>query len=329
MRVSFNISRERQEKLVAETIQMVKDFINESQTISSVVVRITSKISSQLKEEYRKADVQVTNDGSKIRRGIFSYEEYGFSLFVKWYWKNLPLKSHSYDEISETARMDAEAKELFINVISVNGKYYPNSLNETLQHEIYHLFERQKRGKEYKNMTNYKIATSTFNKLATTDAITEEETHERLISGCIASIVYMAYRFEQRAFYNGAYQYIMTSERDAYFNFDELLRETRLFRRLMDVKFCMDELSTIDPKDSFLLNELKKYKLTLGEVLKYGKNLIYRLEKMIIRLKDKVMTDTTDKMEAIPYPEPYSPQNEKSNKSPKIPIEEILKKYLI
>lgn len=327
-KLTFPISKEKEKQLLKETVEQLQDFINETYTISNEVSMIATTIDMRLFEEYRKTVAEPCENG-KMKSGLFEYNSHGVRLMVDWEWTILPPAKDSDVEPTESAHIDITQRILHIKVTSVGGAYNHNGILESIQHEVLHLFERQKRNKPYTNINNYKVASDTFEKLAITRATTEKEQKEKTISGCIASIIYMTYKFEQRAFYNGAYRYIMQSRRDAYYNFDELLHETRLFRRLMDVKFCVDELSAVDPNDSFLRGELEKYNLTLGKVLRCGRHLIYRLNAMIVRLRDKVMTDIFEKAEFRPWPESYSPRNEKKINPPKTTIEEILRKHLL
>ena len=326
--LTFPISKERKKQLLKETVEQLQDFVNETYTISNEVSVMATTIDTRLFDEYRKA-VAYPCEGGKMKSGLFEYNSHGVRLMVDWEWTILPFAKDSDVEPTESAHIDVTQKILYIKVASVGGAYNHNGILESIHHEVLHLFERQKRGKPYTNIDNYSVAADTFEKLAVTQAATEEEQRKKTISGCIASIIYMAYKFEQRAFYNGAYRYIMQSRRDAYYNFDELLHETRLFRRLMDVKFCVDELSAVDPGDSFLKEELQKYNLTLGRVLRCGRHLIYRLNTMVVKLRDKVMTDIFEKAEFRPWPDSYSPRNEQKLDTPKKTIEEIVRKYLL
>lgn len=327
LKLRFSISEKRKKQLLRETVEQLQSFINENYTISTEVTTIATTIDKKLHDEYQKTVAYPYEEG-EVKSGIFEYSQHGVTLLVKWEWVILPKDRDYTSEPSESAYIDVGKKILYIKIISIGNVYSHNGVLESIQHEILHLFERQKRDKPYANISNYLTASKTLNELSRMRAVSGEDERRQKISGCIASIIYMAYKFEQRAFYNGAYRYIMQSRRDAYFNFDELLHETRIFRRLMDVKFCIDELSGMQPNDPFLVEELKKYNLTFQKVLKYGHHLIYRLNSLIVKLRDKVMTDIYNNIEFYPWPESYSPRSGETNTEPKKPIEEVLRKYL-
>ena len=114
--------------------------------------------------------------------------------------------------------------------------------------------------------------------------------------GIIASIMYINHKFEQRAFGNGAYQYMMKSN-DYNNNFDNVIKDTQLFKWLTQIKNDYTFIKNTPQKHPLLKAALKPYNITYDKLLKITEETIGDLIKMLGRIKSKALDDYREQNE--------------------------------
>ena len=245
------------ESIIDESVEEINQFIFEDRTIADEVKTITDIIGETFFEEIKKITSKpYKNEGDE----------------------GLHLNKRDY------INADIGRKRLNICLISIDKRFNKKAFYENLQHEISHFFERGKRGKPYHHLEKYNTSITKMN-----NALTDYE-------GIIASIIYINHKFEQRAFGNGAYQYMMKSN-DYNNNFDNAIKDTQLFKWLTQIKNDYVFIKNTPQGHSLLKAALKPYNITYDKLLKITEETIDNLIRMLGRIKSKALDDYREQNE--------------------------------
>ena len=114
--------------------------------------------------------------------------------------------------------------------------------------------------------------------------------------GIIANIIYINHKFEQRAFGNGAYQYMMKSN-DYNNNFDNAIKDTQLFKWLTHIKNDYVFIKNTPQGHPLLKAALKPYNITYDKLLEITEETIDNLIRMLGRIKSKALDDYREQNE--------------------------------
>lgn len=276
---------------MASTAEIIYNLIEEDRSVSSIVTILSSKIFDIFKK-----NVNINKKEPVVLNGRFRVSYGRIIITVNWQFQN-QLSSNSNYRCRTHGSIDISTNNLFFSVKAINGLFDEKDAMETLQHELSHFFERLKRGKPYNDINNYKIAAKVLNTIST-------ESND-IIVPIVANIIYLAHEFEQRAFANGAYQYLMRSQ--DYFNrFKKAIVKTRLFKHIEELKKELFYLEKIPATDENLVEALKPYKgLTKEKLLKICKNTINSLIYLLGRIWSKALDDYPNFHEIHSLHEPF------------------------
>lgn len=203
----------------------LKSVIEEELGISEEVKLLANKLARKIAEEYK--------PGYTLKVTPFSEKcgEYTI-LFDMW----------DFDKLSDAQKESAEykgvtyfaKKEIVVFGFTVRGKLFLSKLYEVLQHELKHVYDLYKSGrngffKEGKNSRIYAIAATQ----ATNKSLPDEQR-------AIGYAVYLSHDFEGQAFESGTYGYLMNQ--DLHFIGDEVeaVKDTMYYKRLMFVRYAYD-----------------------------------------------------------------------------------------
>ena len=110
------------------------------------------------------------------------------------------------------------------------------------------------------------------------------------------TIIYINHKFEQRAFGNGAYQYMMKSN-DYNNNFDNAIKDTQLFKWLTQIKNDYVFIKNTPQGHPLLKAALKPYNITYDKLLEITEETIDNLIRMLGRIKSKALDDYREQNE--------------------------------
>ena len=281
-------------KLIQRLTENIKEAINEELGIADEVTDAIHTVIDELKNDYsRSFSVSTSIRGITRRFGSFIANIFGEKLTVYWEcfnYQNLELfKKHPITTtghyIKKTNKQPQQA--LIIKLLSLSGKVNYHSMRETIRHELHHFYEDVKRGfKRLPKMDLYKYATHLMNTYQTYD-----------IRHMVGEIIYMSFDFEQRAFYNGTYEFLK-SNIDVAYNFNLKIQETPIFGHLLYLNICIEKLESLG-KENWVKDGLTKdiadvlkcdYKITYDKLLKMArkavKDLSLKIGKAIIKAKE-------------------------------------------
>lgn len=258
----------------------ISRLIEESLSIAQNVVDISEFIGNVL---FR--DIQNTSyDKSKSSRGVsykhnqFIINKFGLVLTVNWEFFDVSNKNYLRPNMINRAKAKIADNELDITIVSIGHKLDKRTIFEMVQHEIQHFFEHVKSGGNYGLSDNYKTAVKVlYRSLNNPKTVTPIEWR-------VAIAIYICHKFEQRAYANGAYQFLMKSS-DYDNDFKNVIKETKLYKCL-DTLFKIENRIRSGKEDNDVLEQvLSQYNLTQRKFLE----LITNTKKNILRLIGRIM----------------------------------------
>lgn len=304
-------------QLIEESLKDINNIVLEDRHISNEVTHITNLLLTYLEDEIKKTPSLPYNmNGVTYKKVNFSQTIFGIKINFICDYYNIFMKSGT--DLNKRTVFDSspDTKTIVATIVAVNGKMNEQEVSEGIQHELEHLFERGKRGKPYGDEDMYKFASKKMN-----NALTN---YER----AVAYVIYISRTYEQRAFVNGAYQYMMRSN-DYHNNFDNALKETKLFKWYVGMKECLELFEETPDGHPLLRSALKPYgKLDRNELINLTKETIENMSYLIGRLKSKVIDDYNMSHNIYHFPNEYqSLKNESIVRDNLKIVEQINKKY--
>ena len=204
------------------------------------------KLKSVIEEELGISE-EVKLLANKLARKIVDEYEPGYTIKVTPFSKKcgeytILFDVLDFDKLSEAQKEGAEykgatyftKKEIVVFGFTVRGKLLLPNLYEVLQHELKHVYDLYKSGrngffKEGKNSRIYTIAATQ----ATNKSLPDEQR-------AIGYAIYLSHDFEGQAFESGTYAFLM--RQDLRFIGDEVeaVKDTMYYKRLMFVRYAYD-----------------------------------------------------------------------------------------
>lgn len=280
------------DKYVLQLTESIKNAINEEFGIADEVTDALYTIKEELKKSFKNEFEKPTRvHGITYRSGNFETNIFGEKLTVYWEcynYQNENLKNqHILPATGRYIKKDGnETAKLLLSMQALRGKININKTLESTRHEIHHFYEDAKNGfKPFQKRELYKYACDLMNSFHYTD-----------IRHMIGNIIYISFEHEQRAFYNGAYEFLLANI-DVAYNFNLKIQETQMFKHMEYLKECIEEVENIGQenweKNKFIKDissHLKdEYNITYDKLLKIAhkslKNLSLKIGRAIIKAK--------------------------------------------
>lgn len=275
------------------------EFIYEDRGVSDEVSIIAGVITSNILKQVMVIIIQenILPDRSIKREGNYLFSGYGIKINVLWTFYNVGYESQITDEMRTSASAKISRQEMNVTLLSVRLEYNPASFRETIQHEAMHFFENFKRGYiPYKDQDKYNKAYGYLkqnNKIAVDKA--DKETKKILeYKNYIAKVIYISTAYEQRAFANGAYRYLMSHQEDAAFKFSTAMQGTKLFSWLKVVEKAIEFFNEYDGDLEPIDEELEDYGIDRIELMTIAIGARKNILRLIGRIVSKAMDDTEE-----------------------------------
>lgn len=253
---------------IADEVRVVAD---------DLLYKILSLIQTQ-------APVKPHIDGEPTKFGSFLYKnDNGISFNTIWEFYNFSTEEkRNFSKIDSACRFYPESGTIYIVIIGINNKIEKLDIAEDIQHEVSHMFEfyrKDKMGKRFVSSLNYETAVEQLN-----------NTKAGTIENDIALIIYIGEKSEQRAFANGAYQYIIRSG-DYIHNFSNAIKNTQLYGYAKDIESAYSRLSKYKDNEILISKYLHNYGISIRKLLKYAVIIRKRLAWYIGRIQVKAIND--------------------------------------
>lgn len=244
----------------------LKSVIEEELGISNEVKLLANKMARKIAEDYK--------PGYTLKVTPFSEKCGEYTILFDM---------RDFDKMSEASREGVEykgvtyftKKEIRVFGFTVKGRLLLPNLYEVLQHELKHVYDLYKSGrngflKKKKDAETYTVAAAQ----AINKSLPEEQR-------AIGYAVYLSHNFEGQAFESGTYGYLMNQ--DLHFIGDEVeaVKDTMYYKRLMFVRYAYDFIWNNEERareiaESIYGKNLNWLKRTVGASLKMTRRQIGR-----------------------------------------------------
>ena len=275
------------------TVGQNSDLITEALHIADTVKIISDDVSNELLYHIRR-DPQVKRGVNKnlCKAGCFSHVYMGLGFNVQWEYYNFDSKEeYLKSEVRSDCFFSSQAKLIKIIVVAIKNNASVRSIEQSIHHEISHMFEFYKMGAlgRLKRLPQY------YN-TATRKLMSKDQT---IIEYYVAVILYNSLKTEQNAMANGAYKYLMQPNAN-FTQFRYTIEETDLYIYFNEVSEAVDKLSKHSGSENEITEALKIYKgLTFQQLLKIGEATRKRMAWLIGRIIVKATDDYKKKYGVI------------------------------
>lgn len=266
-----------------ELILEINEKMNEDRSISNEVTLMSTEVFYRIM-----SIVQPSSSSTEMLKryehkyGEFEYSKLNISFNVSWDFYNIGNETPRTPEMKQFASADLSKKAISITIVAINGRINNDSVIESIQHEISHFFEVSKRqGVPYKNMFQYKLAVTILQQ--------EEKFTEIMVA--IAEVIYISYKFEQRAFGNGAYRYLMNHTDDYFHNFNNAIKKTKLYQYLTLIDDDIELLKDNSDAEYEITETFKRFEIPYEDFMDLAKSAREGLVRMCGRIKSKAIDD--------------------------------------
>ena len=274
---------------VVKLLEGIDRAMQEERHIATVVSVTTTDICDKLFKEIRNTQ-PIRKEGRSIKYGQFSSEIANVKIMVIWRIDNF-LQRNQEIRARNSFHVDVQRKELYANIITVQGGLNKSAIYEGIQHELSHLYEAIMGSGHLSSPKQYKRYAQANNNLSNSNQV--QTSKMRDIKGVVSSVLYISEDYEQRAFANGAYQYLMQNTNDYFYNFDNAIQETKLFQILANFSDYYVFIKELGPYDNDLQNEIKQYKgLSYNKLINLCLRTKRNLERLLAQVKEKAIQDT-------------------------------------
>ena len=257
--------------------------LQEAKSISDQVFFMSKEIVARLDSLFRNAPkTNLPFSGTTLREGNFVYENNGISFTVIWRFYNFKNENYYIEGVRKAAKSDLRNKDLYVDFYSIGWKIDQSKLLDLIQHEICHFFEYNKQPNiDYTVPERYRYAVRVLKNSSKNEP-----------DYSIARIIYISHRFEQRAFVNGAYGYLMSSN-DYNNSFKNAIKETVLYKWLINIYKSVSILKKSPISD--VETALKPYHYSPSTIIKIAERTKENLIWLIGRVLSKAMEDYPEK----------------------------------
>lgn len=265
------------------------NLITEALHIADTVRIISDDVANELYYHIKNDPKSIIKDNKNLYKfGHFEHNDYGIGFTVQWQCYNFKNKEElNSSNINMSCSFVSAKKTINIKIVTINLVANRKWIEESIQHEVSHMFEFYKMGAFGKNKQisqNYETAAK----------ILINRNKNQLINA-IAVIIYNSVNTEQNAMANGAYKYLMLSD-DYFFQFKNAIKQTEIYHYFNDVSNALEQLSQYNGAEKTIIDALKSYdKLSFQQLLKMAKTTKERMAWLIGRIMSKAMNDYKEK----------------------------------
>lgn len=269
------------------------NLITEALHIADAVKIISDDVANELYYHIRR-DPQVKRGVNKnlCKSGEFEHTYANLSFTVLWEYYNFDSKEeYLKSEVRSDCFFSSQDKLIKIIVVAVKNKASIKNIEQSIHHEISHMFEFYKMGALGRLKRLLQYYNTAARKLLSKD--------KTIIEYYVAVILYNSLKAEQNVMENGAYKYLMKPKAN-FTQFRYTIEETDLYIYFNDVSEAVDRLSKLSGSESEITEAVKFYKgLTFQQLLKIGEATRQRMALLIGRIIVKATDDYKKKYGVI------------------------------
>lgn len=276
--------------------------IKESLGIQSDAVVITNQLDKRFREESSKYKFEPSRQykGVSYKQGDFEFEYktpiYEVKFTVEWKMYNVFMNFGYTYRLKNNFNFNKSNNTMGIVIVLNNGNIKMGSYHEGLLHEIRHaldleLYKKLDKPSDEKLIYASDVVGNKTNKF-------DELTH------VVSAIYYVSSKFEQRAFENGTYSFLIR-QNDYEDFFEKSSKHTQLYTWAYGLKDYIPYLKSLDPNNQKLCELLSYYGYqSLGDLIDKTKQTIHQLIVRLSRARIKAHYDFIENNNITVQPEP-------------------------
>lgn len=283
--ISFKKLTNEQRALIREEIDNdIERLIKEELSISTELSNAANKIISMVEDDMKREKYKPINiDGVSYKEGNIRSNHFGKNIIVHYWYYNFFDKIYYEKQRKRIKQINRNNNidKIDITIFAISGYIDVNTLHDTIYHELEHIFQQTKADKMFTKSDMYEFV-----------AKRKYEVQPENPEYAICDSLYLSYDFEEDAYINGAYGFLM-KVCDSYLDVESRLPQTQLYNVIEMLKFYYDIISKHKNRFDNVLHSAsyKKFDLNANKLIKRIKFAIERIEKKTKNLKKKVKKD--------------------------------------
>lgn len=282
-----------QKELTDSILNEITNILNEERGISDIVSNLTFKIKNNIISAINNSkSLPINYNEVTFKKGTL--EEFNFNnknITIKWayysfasneFLNNFPYKIPT----SNCNKITNDSYILNITIVAINGNFVLTKIMETIQHELEHIWETSNMQYSYKNMDLYEYGNQLLK-------------GQNEYKKAIGSILYLSQKWEQRAYANGVYQYLINHKYPEHSRLN--IKETQLYGGLISLKKSVNLLKSIkEPYQhpfirSTLVNLKNNFNIQVEQLINMGEEASENIIRILGRTLSKVEDDLSKK----------------------------------
>ena len=282
--------------------------IMEMFSISDTVIKIANYVAWKIIEDIHHSNQKPFFDKTILyKNGGFSYSKYGIKFDVDWEYYGTSDEDR-LEELKNTyyeANTSYKRKTLKFSFWGYKTKVDENFVYSTVQHEVNHFYEFCMSKAVYFNLPKrYVTALHMRNPVNDEDRKKMSQVYKDkdFLRRSIADAIYLSFKFESRAFANGAYQQFLRSK-DHNNRYRNILPDLMEYKRLTDVRKYIELFSEIG-KSSIMVEEINKalspYNIDYPHFINLLKKTEHYMTWLLGRAMAKALNDYKEENEQTP-----------------------------
>lgn len=276
----------------------INECINEELSISNEVRDASNRIIYEIKLFVKKLKTEPTEiQGVSKKEGQFSIKVLNKDIKINLYYYNF-FNRESYNKNYDKIRK-INNSTINITILAISGTIDPRFVNDTVYHEMEHIFQKSIIQKDFggKDLYNHAI---------------NDKKSSNPYSKALGEIIYLTRKFEQDAYINGLYGLLMGDDNDITY----IVTHSDVYKKLLDLQRSYDFLLNADKENINFQIAISGYQQFnygynrfIREAAKAIKYINNRIGKIIIKSKND-----KDKQiaEIISYHRPFYIKDDKT-----------------
>lgn len=290
-------------RIIQKLNEDINRVLNEELGIADDVKNATNTIYNRIVEEYKNKKYQedkLIDDGVGQKYGNFYMDDiFGYKLFVEYYiinfrdnfYRNKYIKKNGknyLDSFSNIKFIKNRKKPLLSQIIviieSLSGKIINiETAKDSIQHELEHIYQQTKMGKEFGGTDLYNLASSDLN-------------GKNKYRHSIGIIVYMSFKNEIEGFANGLYSFVVERMKSYPININKIFQESPAYEKLQQVYEAIDFINS-HMNDTEMNNAFSDYILYKVNKNNINKIADYAVDEMLSRFGKALIKARQDAMD--------------------------------
>lgn len=256
----------------------------ESRGVNHEVVYQTQYLINDIVNNAKTADKKYLSDidGVSVKYGNFVKEIFNTPLNINYQLYNFKDKWYFENNINKVNRfkngLDFKREILTLSLISISGQIDPRTFEDTVQHELHHLYQIVHRQKNFDDDKLYQAAKYYLN------------SPKDSIDYIIGEIIYMCLKCEQEAYTNGLYALLKKNYNSKTpKNTFEVLKESDVYNMLLRLRFLKKQFLSFPFEGNFVLI-IQSLNMSREKFIKLidnaDKEIVRRIGRVIVQAQD-------------------------------------------